>query len=104
MGQLGKLWATAGQLAPFCIFSLPHTLQGSFREGDLSGVGWTQPATLTPQHWPEEGKFSMVELQAHGTFSGKSHLSWPTQMKGHPEYFLHENDQGQGGSFLETGR
>lgn len=46
----------------------------------------------------------MVEIQAHGTLSGKSHLSWPTQMKEHPEYFLHENNQGQGGSFLETGR
>lgn len=29
--------------------------------------------------------------------------SWHTQMKGDSEYFLHENDWGQGGRFLETG-
>jgi len=56
-----------------------------------------------PQHWPEEGKLSVVEFQAQLMFSGKGQLSWHTQMKGDPEYFLHKNNQGQGGSFLETG-
>lgn len=46
----------------------------------------------------------MVELRAQAVFSGKSQLSRHTQMKGNPEYFLHLNNQGQGGSFLETGR
>lgn len=46
----------------------------------------------------------MVELRAQAMFSGQGQLSRHTQMQGNPEYFLHLNDRGQGGSFLETGR
>lgn len=60
-----------GHRAPFCTFSLPHTLPSLLPEGDLPLVGWTWAATLAQHHWPKEGK--LLGHRAQGMFS---HQGW----------------------------